>query len=118
MELWKLASLSIGLAGLLGGLYLLLQIAKVFRKNSHNQQAVQPPQQQTGQLPSRELTSGERSTEFWKIEIRLAVKEGLEEEFKIRGPIMAEADMRRVMKEVIGDWLDARLSKPLTRDST
>jgi len=112
LELWKLASLSIGLAAFLGGLYLILQIAKVFRKNgpNRNEQAAAPIQ--------REASAGERSTDYWKIEIRLAVKEGLEEEFKVRGPVMTENDMRRVMKEVIGDWLDARLSKPLTtRDS-
>jgi hypothetical protein len=111
MDWVKLASLSIGLAAFLGGLFLILQIAKVFRKNGLNRNEQAFPVQ-------REPSAGERSTDYWKIEIRLAVKEGLEEEFKVRGPVMTENDMRRVIKEVIGDWLDARLAKPLTRDST
>ncbi len=63
MDLSKLASLSIGLAAFLGGLWLVLQIIKTLRRNNH--EAKRSPLMIESQ-PSRIATSGEQSTEYWE----------------------------------------------------
>jgi hypothetical protein len=63
MDYSKLASLSIGLAAFLGGLWLVLQIIKTLRRNNH--QAKQPPLMIQSQ-PPRIATSGEQSTDYWQ----------------------------------------------------
>ncbi len=63
MDLSKLASLSIGLAAFLGGLWLVLQIIKNLRRNNNG--AKQPPTMIATQ-PPRRATSGEESVAFWE----------------------------------------------------
>jgi len=68
-----------------------------------------------------EPVSGEKTVEFWIIEIKKALKEALDEQFKGRNPELhnmlkdtieqafESEKFRRTMKEIIGDWLDRRL---------
>jgi hypothetical protein len=108
MDFSKLASLSIGLAAFLGGLYLVLQISKVWRSKNNNH--VKPPLMIASE-PPRIATSGEQSTDYWKNEIRMAVKIAIEDEFRSRAKSLNAEEVRTIMKDVIGDWLDSRTKK-------
>ena len=61
MDFGKLASLSIGLAAFLGGLWIVLQILKL-RRNNH----VKPPPLVIGSQPPRIATAGEQSADYWQ----------------------------------------------------
>jgi hypothetical protein len=65
MDLGKLASLSIGLAAFLGGLWLLLQILKTLRRNNHHEAKQHPPLMIESQ-PPRIATAGEQATSYWE----------------------------------------------------
>ena len=78
MDFSKLASLSIGLAAFLGGLWIVLQIMRSLKRNGQQ----------------RTPTSGEQSIDYWKNAIRQAVKDGLEDEIKGR-----DENIRRIERE-------------------
>lgn len=86
MDFGKLASLSVGLAGFLGGLWLVLQIIKTLRRNG-------------GQ---RILTSGEQSSDYWKNAIRDVVKGAMQEELRARGEPLKAEDVRAIIREELG----------------
>ena len=58
------------------------------------------PWKNGGTRRPEEFTSGEKSVEFWKNEIRLAVKEGVEEAFAARNAKLMEITKQSV-KEVM-----------------
>jgi len=62
VDFGKLASLSIGLAAFLGGLWIVLQIIKAMRRNGNSKQT---PTMIATQTPRR-ATSGEESVAFWE----------------------------------------------------
>lgn len=88
MELWKLASLSIGLAAFLGGLWIVLQIIKAFRRNGAT----------TSPVISK---SGERSTGEWESKMRDIAREANEvlmEDMR-RLMISRNEELRRILRE-------------------
>jgi hypothetical protein len=98
--------------GIVAALIVLLFILREWGKRK-----TEKPQPQ--QRP--ETLSGEKTVEFWIIEIKKALKEALDEQFKGRNPELhnmlkdtieqafESEKFRRTMKEIIGDWLDKRL---------
>ena len=77
MDLGKLASLSVGLAAFIGGLWMVLQIVRSVRRNG------------------KDNHSGQQSTAFWQTEMRSAVKEVLFETAARR-----HVELAKVVREV------------------
>ncbi len=69
MDFSKLASLSIGLAAFLGGMWILLQIIKNLRR-SNNNHVKQPPTMLATQ-PPRIATAGEQSADYWQAHFKV-----------------------------------------------
>jgi hypothetical protein len=67
-----------------------------------------PPKEQR---ETQNGASGNQSVSFWKLEIQSSVKSAIAEEFKIRGAMLSENDLRRIIKEVAGEWFDARAAQ-------
>jgi hypothetical protein len=63
----------------------------------------------------RQNASGEQTIDFWDMKIQQAVesgvKKGIESAFAARPEALTEVQVQRIMKEVIGDWLDKRVRK-------
>lgn len=86
MELWKLASLSIGLAAFLGGLWFVLKIVQAMRRN-HNH-VKQPPAIIASQ-PPRIATAGEQSADYWQTRFN-----SIEEELRTIKETLARIERR------------------------
>lgn len=84
MELWKLASLSIGLAAFLGGLWIVLQIIKSLKRNGH---------------PHNK--AGERSTDEWEGRMRDIARTANEEMMEDMRELMTSRneEFRRIVRE-------------------
>jgi hypothetical protein len=55
-------------------------------------------------------TIGEQSIDYWETKIRDTVKDGLNEALQLRNE-----ELRKMMKEVMGDWLDGRVGGRLNK---
>jgi hypothetical protein len=66
MDLSKLASLSVGLAAFIGGMWILLQIIKALRRNNHHDTKQRQQPLVIDAQPPRIATAGEQATSYWE----------------------------------------------------
>jgi hypothetical protein len=87
MDFSKLASLSIGLAAFLGGLWIVLQIVKSLRRNG-----------------SQSNKSGERSTDEWEGKMRDIARKANEEMMQDMRQLLISRneELRRIIREEVG----------------
>jgi hypothetical protein len=58
-----------------------------------------PWERKNGNNGKRQQSAGEQSSDYWKIEIRNAVKEAVEQEFRGRAEPLKQEDLRRIVRE-------------------
>lgn len=87
MDFAKLASLSIGLAAFLGGLWIVLQIVKSLKRNGNHASK-----------------AGERSTEEWEGRMRKMHEESEEHIMRDMRQLLVSRneDLRRIIREELG----------------